>query len=88
MEQPVDEFILINNVGINVSYISHFYYNSEQEEISISIKEGRKWCWFVPLGEGRFILHNLQKALNERKNFNFHFERIKPKSLWHDFFIF
>ena len=86
-KKEANEFILINNIGMNVSKISSFGYNNVEQEIYIVIEENREeiWCWFVPSSEGMFILNELQKTLNERKNFNFHFSRPIPKSLWNDF---
>ena len=76
-EEKNKDFILINNIGMNVSSITSFFYNTSHEEIYIFINENYvdPWKWFVPLSEGPFILMELQKTLNEKKDFNFHFTR-------------
>ena len=76
-EEKNKDFILINNIGMNVSSISSFFYNSGREEIYVIINENYAdpWKWFVPLSEGAFILIELQKTLNEKKDFNFHFTK-------------
>jgi hypothetical protein len=82
-----NDFVLINNIGMNVSRISSFFYNSSRQEIYIIIEENYSdpWHWFVPLSEGPFILSGLQKALNSNENFNFHFTKEKSNNFW-DFF--
>lgn len=82
-----NDFVLINNIGMNVNKISSFFYNSGRQEIYIFLEEnyGEPWHWFVPLSEGPFILAGLQKALNQKENFNFHFTKQKTNSFW-DFF--
>lgn len=79
-----NDFVLINNIGMNVTKISSFFYNSARQEIYIILEEnyGDPWHWFVPLSEGRFILTGLQKALNAKENFNFHFTKQKSNSFW------
>lgn len=73
-------FILINNRGMNVEHISSFYYESATQRICIRILETFVYECYVPLSEGPFILANLQKALNDGEDFNFHFSRTKQNS--------
>lgn len=73
-------FILINNRGMNVEHISSFYYDSATQRICIRILETFVYECYVPLSEGPFILANLQKALNDGEDFNFHFSRTKQNS--------
>ena len=83
LPKKANDFVLINNIGMNVSKISSFFYNSAQQEIYIILEEnyGDPWHWFVPLSEGPFILAGIQKTLNDKQSLNFHFTKTKSSFL-------